>query len=189
MQHKKLVFKISSFCIAAILQINVNLAASENQTPANCSNTKQKQESELSSSQWGVQAAITDGGSTSIGLVNYGEHHSAGITIAAYVVRGGKNSNVISNSAFGGPRIKVRENTYFAFGIDFGTRFGKQDGNTIKSSFFIGPYVSIEYQPLRHIVLTAWINPYTYQSERLETQQRVTKHKFGAGGIGMSYLF
>lgn len=147
-----------------------------------------QQTPETSSNHWGIQGSIVDGGATAIGLVNYGEHHSAGVTISGFLKTTGKTTHVFTPGFFAGPRFKIRENTYFAVGIDVSSRLGKDNGKSINCSVNVGPYLSIEYHPLRHIVLTAWINPYTYQNEKI-AGKRTTTHKFAAGGIGISYLF
>ncbi len=191
---KKLVLKICTFSMVAFLQTGVALGGcagckcSDNQKSSPSQSDKQESAAEVSSNQWGVQAYIVDSGSTAVGLVSYSECHSAGVSISGFLKKSDKNSHVFAASLFGGPRTKIRENIYFAYGFDMGSRFGKQDGNSIKSSFFIAPYVSIEYQPLRQVVLSVWTNIYTYQNE-LIANKRTTTHKFGACGIGMSYLF
>ena len=199
MTTKKFVSRFCAVSMVALLQTSAAVAdcscsghKSTSGLPQ-CATAKQQQPSqqqpvETSSNRWGVQGAIVDSGATSIGLVNYGECHSAGITISGFLKTSGKTTHVFTPGLFGGPRFKIRENTYFAFGIDVGARLGKQDGNSINSSVVVGPYVSIEYQPVRHIVLSAWINPYTFQNERI-AGKRTTTHKFAAGGIGISYLF
>ncbi len=199
MTTKKLVTGFCAVSMIALLQTSAALADCKcSNQPASsfpqCSKQQQveqqnvQQHAETSSNYWGVQAAIVDSGATSIGLVNYGECHSAGLTIAGFLKTTGKKSHVFTPGFFCGPRFKVRENTYFAFGVDVGARLGKEDGNSINSSIKVGPYVSIEYQPVRYVVLTAWINPYTYQNEKIGGK-RTTTHKFAAGGIGISYLF
>ena len=190
---KKLVLKICTIIMFVLLQIGVAAdsckccCAKQNPGSSQCGD-KQENVTEVPSNQWGVQAYIIDSGATAVGVVNYGECHSAGLSFAGYLKKSDKNSNIFSVSLFGGPRNKIRENTYFAYGFDIATRFGTQDGNRIKSSFAIAPYVSIEYQPLRQVILSVWTNIYTYQSE-LIANKRTTTHKFGACGIGMSYLF
>ena len=197
MTAKKFVTGFCAVSIIALLQTSTALAdckCSSHQPTSSfpqCSKQQQVEQqhtAQASSNHWGVQAAIVDSGATSIGLVNYGECHSAGLTIAGFLKTTGKKSHVFTPGFFGGPRFKVRENTYVAVGVDVGARLGKEDGNSINSSIKVGPYVSIEYQPVRYIVLTAWINPYTFQNERIGGK-RTTTHKFAAGGIGISYLF
>ncbi|RZI46606.1 hypothetical protein [Candidatus Finniella inopinata] len=172
-------------CAVGLTLLQTNMTWASCGCPSQQHTTKP---AETSSNRWGVQASIVDSGTTSIGVVNYGECHSAGFNVSGFLRTNGKSTNVFSPAFFGGPRFKVRENTYFAFGVDISTDIGKKDGRSINSSVNVGPYVSIEYQPVSHIVLSAWINPYTYQNQRIGGQ-RTTTHKFAAGGIGISYLF
>ncbi len=140
------------------------------------------------SNRWGVQASIVEGGYTSLGLVNYGEHYSFGVTLAGLVKTNGSKSSFISPTLFGGPRFKIKENTYFAVGLDVTTQFGKKDGSHISSAVGVGPYVSIEYYFSRDFLTSLWINPYFYERVKLKGQNTTT-HKFMTGGIGFSYLF
>ncbi len=137
---------------------------------------------------WGVQGAIVEGGYTSIGIVNYGECHSFGITASGFVKTNGSTSSVFKPGIFGGPRFRIKENTYFACGLDLATQFGKSNGSHISSAIGVGPYISIEHHFTPKIMASIWINPYFYERIKVSGQSTTT-HNFMTGGIGFSYLF
>lgn len=136
-----------------------------------------------------VQAAIATGGSLGIGLTHYSDYSEFGFTLSGKYNNASNQTKTITPVFFAGLRKLLGENTYFAYGLDFLTQFGKDNGQTINSDYAIGPYISLEQALTTHLLLVGWIDPYVYEYEKKGGVSTSTNRFFSSGGIGLSYLF
>jgi len=144
---------------------------------------------DFSRTAWGAQIAATSGGNISPGFVRYAPNYSAGITASANLDNN-EDDRTFSVEIFGGPRYLLLPATYFAYGLEVDSEFGKKHDKTIEASYAVGPYVGIDYYFSTHVLISAFISPYTYQYERLKDESSTSTNKiFSSGGIGLSYLF
>lgn len=133
---------------------------------------------------WGIQGAVVTNGNITTGVAYYTPHSSAGITVGAHVAN--HDNSRVTLSIFGGPRDLIHPQVYFAYGLDVGTTLG----DDIKNSYFIGPYIGLDYYATTNILFSVFVNPAMYNHEEIKhqsTQNRVDI--FSSGGIGISYLF
>ncbi len=137
---------------------------------------------------WGMEGALTNG-NVSIGATNYDPRYSVGLFGAADIGDNNNHTQIYSIGVFGGPRYILLPRTYFAYGIDLTGNFGKKNGENLKNSYFVGPYIGIDYYLSTHVQLSGFINPYAYSHETIGNNSNSTHHVFSTGGIAISYLF
>lgn len=139
---------------------------------------------------WGAQMFMATGGNISLGINHYTPTYSAGIFFGGQITNGGLDNSNGTVGLFAGPRYLIWPRTYFAYGLDLSGTFGNKNGQDINSSYFVGPYASIEYYLSTHFLISAILNPFSYQHEELEGSSSVNTFRFfSSGGIGLSYLF
>jgi hypothetical protein len=143
----------------------------------------------FSSNRIAIQGAIATGGSLGIGLVNYTEKTELGLTVSGKINNSSMQTKTITPVIFAGLRKSLSQLTYFAYGIDLGSTFGRDHGVNIESSYQIGPYISIEQMLTYHVMLAGWIQPYAYQYEKKGGTSTSTNNFFNTGGIAINYLF
>jgi hypothetical protein len=136
-----------------------------------------------------VQAAMATGGTLGIGLTNYSETKEYGFTLSGSVNNASNETKVFVPVIYGGFRKSISDLTYFAYGIDLASKFGREDGETVKSNIFVGPYISLEQVLTMNMLLVGWIDPYSFEYQKLGSSSVTTQKFFGSGGIGFSYLF
>jgi hypothetical protein len=141
------------------------------------------------SSRLAVQGAIATGGNISIGLVTYREKTELGFTIAGKINNSSNQTKIITPVIFAGLRKAMKENTYFAYGIDFASAFGKESGETINSNYQVGPYISLEQMLTHNFMLSGWIQPYQYEYKKVGGSSTSTNNFFSTGGLAINYLF
>lgn len=136
-----------------------------------------------------LQGSISTGGNLGVGLIDFTEKTELGISVSGKMNNASKQTKTITPVIFGGLRKALGENTYFAYGVDFASIFGRDQGQTINSDYSVGPFVSLEQMLTTHVMLTGWILPYQYQYQKKAGLSTSTHSFFGAGGIGINYLF
>lgn len=136
-----------------------------------------------------IQAAIATGGNLGIGIVDYAETTELGLTISGTVNNASNQTKTISPVIFGGLRKALGEQTYFAYGIDLVSTFGRDHGSHINSDYAVGPYISLEQMLTSHIMLSGWIEPYQYHYVKIAGTSTSTNNFFSSGGIAINYLF
>lgn len=137
-----------------------------------------------------VQMALVANAGMSIGLLHFDEYYSYGFNLAGKTSKtNNQNTQLFTPSLFAGGRYYLGCSTYFAYGIDLASKFGKQSGQNVKNNIGVGPYISLDYHMTECLVLTAWIDPYFYNYEKIGTVQSRTHSYFNNGGVGISYFF
>jgi hypothetical protein len=137
---------------------------------------------------WAIQAAIVSGGNVPLSIVLYAPKYEFGIFGAGKIINNDNKTRLFMPGVFGGARYFITQSTIFVFGLDVLGKFGKDDGEKIKTYYGIGPYVSLEQILTHHIMLSVWYNPYLYEYEKKDSET-TKKHNFGSGGVGLDYLF
>lgn len=139
-----------------------------------------------------IQSALATGGILGIGVASFTEKTELGLTVSGSVNNSSRNQNkTITPVIFGGFRKALGQSTYFAYGLDLASTFGKTQGNTINSDYQIGPYISLEQMLTTHFMLAGWIQPYQYhyQKNSGSSTSTSTNNFFSTGGIAINYLF
>lgn len=129
---------------------------------------------------------------TGFGIVDYGRWFELGANFGGLVSKGDGQSKVFLPSAFGGFRhlLSRCDCTYFAWGLNYSSRLGQDNGRHIKSDYGVGPYISLEKWLSYNILLVGYINPYRYEHEVIKNGPRITSNQyFTSGGIAVSYVF
>ncbi len=127
---------------------------------------------------------------TGFGIVDYGRWFELGMNLAALTKNSSSSSKLFLPSAFGGFRYPMKERTYFAWGLNYASKLGKESGQHIKSDYSAGPYISLEQWLTYNIMLVGWINPYKYEHEVTQGNVVTTGHQFfSSGGIAINYVF
>lgn len=129
------------------------------------------------------------GATTGIGIVDYGRWFELGMNLSGEVSSGPDQTRLFIPVAFGGLRTHLFECIYLAGGINYSSKIGKQNGYHIKNDFTTGPYIGIEYLLAHHLLLVGFINPYSYEKERINGSTIVRQQFFNTGGIALSFLF
>ncbi|MFN3233890.1 MAG: hypothetical protein ACE365_00550 [Gammaproteobacteria bacterium] len=137
---------------------------------------------------WAGQGAVTTDGA-SLGLVYYGDVWEMGVTGAGKYDNDSDETRLFTPAIFAGRRINLAENTEFAYGLGFSSKFGKDDGEDIDSAYGAGPYISLEQHLTPNLILSAWVEPYYYEYEKKDGDSTTTHSFFSTGGIALSYLF
>jgi hypothetical protein len=137
--------------------------------------------------RWGIQGSMTTGGEFGIGVADYTRTTEFGINFAAafYNSHYG-NASTFTPAFFGGFRKALTPKTFFAFGLDAAVNFVKPGGESTKTGWFAGPYISLEQMLTNNLMLTGWINPYSYARNADDSYS--VQSVFASGGIGLSYL-
>lgn len=144
----------------------------------------------FSTNRIGIQGAIATGGTLGIGVIDYTEKTEVGLTLSGKINNSSQQTKTITPVIFGGFRKALRDSTYFAYGLDLAATFGRNQGQSIDSSYQIGPYISIEQMLTTHVMLAGWIQPYAYQYEKISgTSSTSTNHFFNTGGVAINYFF
>jgi len=138
---------------------------------------------------WGIEGSVVTTGAIGVNLVRYEHAYEIGAGIGGSINNSSSITNVFTVTLFGGLRNYLAENTVFAYGLDFGTKFGRDSGATINSAFSTGPFVSIEQYLTPHFMASVWINPYYYDYEKKAGVGKTTNRFLSAGGVGFSYNF
>lgn len=172
----KMKLKISIVC--ALLGTSILTYASDNQ-----SNLIYQD-----STRYAIETSITTGGNVSVGGDVYTKNFEAGIFGGGKISNGDSQTRLFTPGGFVGLRKFLCNTTVFAYGLDASTTFGKDSGKVIHYSYTVGPYVSLEQIFTDHIMLAVWYNPYLYTLEK-KAEVITRTHNFGAGGIGIKYLF
>jgi hypothetical protein len=137
-----------------------------------------------------IQMALVANAGMSIGFIHYDEYYSYGINLAGKAGKtDNKNTRIFTPSLFVGGRYPLGCSTHFAYGIDLSTKVGKEHGENVNSNIGTGPYISLDYDINDCLILTGWIEPYSYQYEKIGIIQSRTHSFFNTGGIGISYYF
>ncbi len=132
-----------------------------------------------------IQGAISTGGNLGIALANYSERTEIGLTLSGKT--NNKGTGFVVPALFAGIRHEIGQSTYFAYGIDLASKFGEDGGRHVDANVQVGPYISLEQALTNRFLLVGWIEPYTYEYEKLNGYSTTTQRVFGAGGIGISY--
>src|SRR5436190_16327045 len=114
-----------------------------------------------------VQAAIATGGTLGIGLTRYTETSEIGFTVAGSINNASYETKILVPVIYGGFRKALNDQTYFAYGLDLASKFGREDGYTVKSNIFVAPYISLELALTTNVLLVGWIDPYSYEYQKL----------------------
>lgn len=137
-----------------------------------------------------IQGAIATGGTLSIGIVNYSETTELGFTISGTYNNASQPTRTVTPVIFGGFRKSIRELTYFAYGLNLVGTFGRNNGDTIKADYQVGPYISLEQMLTTHLMLSGWILPYQYSYQKTAGNSSTSTNSFfNSGGIALNYLF
>ena len=134
-----------------------------------------------------LQAAHSNSGN-SLGFVRYGDTYSGGIYGNYTSDNAAAQTSVGALGLFFGPRSNVAETTYISYGIDLIAVLGTLQGVNIDHDWIAAPYIGVEQNIGSRVVVTGWINPYSYEHKSLGGLTIVT-HSTGVGGIGIAYLF
>jgi len=136
----------------------------------------------------GIQGSLTTGGNVGLGLVDYTNTTEIGFNIAARIYNSSiGNATEIVPAVFGGFRKELSQRTYATLGLDVAANIFRQGGEHT-TGWFAGPYIGIEQMLANNIMLTGWIDPYSY-SHQETLYETVTTHRILAtGGIAFSYL-
>jgi len=144
---------------------------------------------------WALQGMVTkmgsDGAAAGLGVLRYEKNYEVGLDFNAHFNNASDETRQTSVGLLGGLRYWLTPQTVFAYGLNLGTQFGKDEGKTISFSGIVGPYVSIEYYLSKQVLLSAWINPYLFEYDKYQGDMGsiTTHHIFNTGGLGISYLF
>ena len=138
---------------------------------------------------YAIESAITTNGNIGAGITRYSDTTEIGVSFSGLIINTHHNTKLFVPVLFGGFRKQIAEQTYLAYGLDLASKFGKDTGATIKSDYFIGPYVSIEHQLTPNVLFLAWLDPYSFEYERVGCVSSSTHRFLGSGGIGVSYFF
>lgn len=141
------------------------------------------------SSRFGIQGAIATGGNLGLGIVNFTEKTEIGLTVSGKYNNARYQTKTITPVIFAGLRNHLCQCTYFAYGLDLVSTFGRNNGRTINTDYQVGPYISIEQMLTHHVMLAGWILPYQYSYQKVCCVSTSTNNFFGAGGFAINYLF
>ena len=139
--------------------------------------------------RYAVQAAIVTGGNFGVGLVHYTSSTEIGATVSGKFNNASNRTALFTPAIFAGFRKPLGERTTFAYGLDLASKFGQDEGQHIDENIQIGPYISLEQALTNNLLLVGWIEPYTFEYEKKAGSSTTTQRLFGAGGLGLSYLF
>ena len=139
--------------------------------------------------RFGVQAALSTGGNTGIGLTYFTEDFEVGITASGHINDARHSTKTATPVLFAGLRQQLCNGTYFAYGITALGTFGHIDGKKIKSDYAVAPYISLEQMLTHDLMLVLWIDPYNYHHQKLGSHSTTTQSFFSTGGIGLNYLY
>lgn len=136
-----------------------------------------------------IQGVIVTNGNIGAGVAYYSDKAEVGFTVSGTINNRSQETKLITPALFGGLRMALSDKTYFAYGLDLATKIGKDSGKTIQSDWFVGPYVSLEQMLTQHVLLSGWVNPYSFEYEKTSGSSTSTHNIFGSGGLAISYLF
>lgn len=137
-----------------------------------------------------IEGTIATGGNIGIGLIYYAPRFELGVTASGYFNNAHDKGEIITPVIFGGLRKYLNCETVFAYGVNVVGNYGKIAGRNIDFSYISGFYISLEYYLRENVLLVGWIDPYAFETTKLEHSRKVnTNHIFNTGGIGLSYLW
>ena len=149
-----------------------------------------------------VQGVLATNGELAIGLADYTNSTEAGLSFSVTFDNADDRTSLFIPTLFLGLRKELFENTYFAYGLDFTGVFGKDAGQHIDSDYIGGLYISLEQQLTSRVLLSGWIDAYSYEYRKLagadndhffghhhgsDSVATSTNRFFASGGIGLSY--
>lgn len=138
---------------------------------------------------WAIQSSIIFDGFFSVGLLRYTENYSTGIFASSSINDAPNKTQVVTPGWFGGPRFRIYDGTFLAFGVDVFAQLGRILGEQIDGSYGLGPYISIEQYLTPNLILAAWIHPYFFDHQQRANVATDVNRIFNSGGFGLSYLF
>ena len=142
------------------------------------------------SSNWGL----------GFGLFNAGQTQS--LAVATYlnnqfIVQGAmgydtdklnnRNAHAFNTGLSFGLRNMMNNQVSFDYGVDGSYSFVSNKDADYKDPYMLGVFVGVDFQPVQNVLLTAAIQPYTYERE-LDDQDKVSR-VLSAGSVSVSYLF
>lgn len=143
----------------------------------------------VNSGQFALGGSVATGGNVGIEAVYYGDWAELGLGLSGQYDNASQQTKTITPVVFAGLRTQLADNTFFAYGVNGSDTFGRDSGDHIDANYHVGPYVSIEQQIVKHVLLSAWVNPYNYEYEKKGGVSTTTNRFFGSGGLTLSYLF
>jgi len=138
---------------------------------------------------WAIEGAIGTSGTVGVNFSRYEHAYEFGAGIGGVVNNSSSRTSLFTVSAYAGLRNYIAENTVFAYGLNLGTKFGRDSGDKVNSVVSTGPYVSIEQYLTEHVVASVWINPYYYEYEKKAGVGKSTNRFLSSGGVSFSYHF
>lgn len=139
--------------------------------------------------RFAIQSAIVTGGNFGIGIANYSNIAEYGLTVSGTWNNASHDTRLFIPAIFGGFRHLLGEYTFFAYGLDLASKFGRENGMAVNADVFAAPYISLEQALTSHLLLVGWVNPYSFEYEKRGGVSVTTQKFFGSGGLGLSYLF